>query len=126
MSTSADRACAPESREPLSPRQAEVIAFLRGYIDQHGYPPSLRDIGKALRITSTNGVNDHLVALERKGYITRDALKSRAIVLCAAATDEEMLIIHRERQAFHAARAAELERRIAAHARLREDEEATP
>ena len=47
-----------------------------------GYPPTLREIGAHMGIRSTNGVNDHLRALERKGYLTREDMKSRALRPC--------------------------------------------
>lgn len=56
-----------------------VLTFIRESIEERGYPPTIREIGEHLRIKSTNGVNDHLKALERKGYITREDMKSRAL-----------------------------------------------
>jgi len=55
----------------ITERQAEVLTEIITYINEHGYPPTLRWLGKWLGIASTNGVNDHLRALERKGYICR-------------------------------------------------------
>jgi len=63
----------------LTARQALALGFIRSCIEQQGYPPTLREIGAHMGIHSTNGVNDHLRALERKGYITRDDLKSRGL-----------------------------------------------
>ena len=63
----------------LTPRQRQVYDFIVDYIYQQGYPPTLREIGQQLQIRSTNGVNDHLRALERKGYLARDGVKSRAL-----------------------------------------------
>ena len=56
-----------------------VLDFIRQSIADHGYPPTLREIGARMGIRSTNGVNDHLRALERKGYLTREDMKSRAL-----------------------------------------------
>jgi repressor LexA len=56
-----------------------VLDFIRQSIADRGYPPTLREIGARMGIRSTNGVNDHLRALERKGYLTREDLKSRAL-----------------------------------------------
>jgi repressor LexA len=64
----------------LTDRQLEVLRFIAGQIEDRGYPPTIREIGEALDIRSTNGVNDHLKALERKGYLTRDPVKSRALI----------------------------------------------
>jgi repressor LexA len=64
----------------LTDRQLEVLRFIATQIEECGYPPTIREIGEALDIRSTNGVNDHLKALERKGYLTRDPVKSRALI----------------------------------------------
>jgi repressor LexA len=61
-------------------RQLEVLRFIARQIEDAGYPPTIREIGEALDIRSTNGVNDHLKALERKGFLTRDPAKSRALI----------------------------------------------
>jgi len=66
---------------PLTRRQKEVLDFIEVCIAESGYPPTLREIGEYLGIKSTNGVNDHLKALEKKGYIVRGSMKSRALRL---------------------------------------------
>lgn len=63
----------------LTERQQMVLDFIRQSIADRGYPPTLREIGARMGIRSTNGVNDHLRALERKGYLTREDMKSRAL-----------------------------------------------
>ncbi len=63
----------------LTSRQEQVLRFIRQSITDRGYPPTLREIGAHMGIRSTNGVNDHLRALERKGYLTREDMKSRAL-----------------------------------------------
>lgn len=63
----------------LTHRQQQVLDFIRESISERGYPPTLREIGAHMGIRSTNGVNDHLRALERKGYLTREDMKSRAL-----------------------------------------------
>jgi repressor LexA len=68
----------PPLRE-LTDRQELVLDFIYDYMEKQGWPPTLREIGSYLGIGSTNGVNDHLVALERKGYLERIPGKSRAI-----------------------------------------------
>lgn len=87
----------------LTKRQAQTLDFIRQSIEQRGYPPTLREIGEYMGIRSTNGVNDHLRALERKGYLTREDMKSRALKLVedylgapakvAAANDDDLLEI---------------------------------
>jgi repressor LexA len=63
----------------ITDRQRMVLEYICGSIDERGYPPTLREIGNKLGIRSTNGVNDHLRALERKGYLTREDMKSRTL-----------------------------------------------
>lgn len=63
----------------LTERQQQVLNFIRGCLEERGFPPTLREIGQHMGIRSTNGVNDHLKALERKGYLVREGLKSRAL-----------------------------------------------
>ena len=71
----------------MTSKQQEIFAFIRGYIEEHGYPPAIRDIGKAFDIKSPNGVMCHLRALQKKGYIHRDEKnetqggKARAITI---------------------------------------------
>jgi repressor LexA len=65
--------------EGLTQRQREILDYISMSIDQRGFPPTLREIGQHFGIRSTNGVNDHLKALEKKGYLSRDTLKSRAM-----------------------------------------------
>ena len=62
----------------LTRRQADILQFIIESIRDHGYPPTIAEIGGRFSIASTNGVNDHLVALEKKGYITRSP-KARGI-----------------------------------------------
>ena len=67
--------------QKLTDRQRAVLEFISASIQERGYPPTLREIGNHLGIRSTNGVNDHLRALERKGYLTREDMKSRTLRL---------------------------------------------
>lgn len=67
------------ARKRMTDRQSLVLKFIRDSIEQRGYPPTIREIGLKLKIRSTNGVNDHLKALERKGYLKREDMKSRAL-----------------------------------------------
>src|SRR5262245_21940265 len=65
--------------QPLTDRQEMILQFIRDSIRERGYPPTLREIGAKMGIRSTNGVSDHLRALERKGYLRREDMKSRAL-----------------------------------------------
>jgi repressor LexA len=72
----------------LTKRQAQTLDFIRQSIEERGYPPTLREIGESMGIRSTNGVNDHLRALERKGYLSREDMKSRALRLVSRESTE--------------------------------------
>jgi repressor LexA len=63
----------------LTDRQQQILDFITGSINERGFPPTLREIGEHFGIRSTNGVNDHLKALEKKGHLRREDLKSRAM-----------------------------------------------
>lgn len=63
----------------LSERQREILQFISRHIEQNGYPPTVREIGHEFGIRSTNGVAEHLKALERKGLLVKGNLKSRAL-----------------------------------------------
>ena len=67
--------------EELTERQSKVLKFIERTVSASGYPPTLREIGLAFGIRSTNGVNDHLRALMRKGYLAKEAGKSRTLTL---------------------------------------------
>ena len=66
-------------RPALTQRQEQALRYISHCLVERGYPPTLREIGEHMGIKSTNGVNDHLKALERKGYLVREELKSRAL-----------------------------------------------
>jgi repressor LexA len=68
-----------EAQGVLTDRQREILDFITRSIRERGYPPTLREIGLHFGIRSTNGVNDHLRALEKKGHLQREDLKSRAL-----------------------------------------------
>jgi repressor LexA len=68
-----------EAQGVLTDRQREILDFITRSIRDRGYPPTLREIGLHFGIRSTNGVNDHLRALEKKGHLQREDLKSRAL-----------------------------------------------
>lgn len=62
----------------LTRRQEDILHYIVTCIRDNGMPPTIAEIGRRFNISSTNGVNDHLVALERKGYIERSS-KARSI-----------------------------------------------
>lgn len=68
-------------RESLNKRQSMILDFIQEYCKMHGYPPAVRDIGKAVGLKSSSTVHMYLVQLEEKGYIRRDPAKPRAIIV---------------------------------------------
>jgi SOS-response transcriptional repressor LexA len=115
----------------LTERQTIALEFIRSHLAIHGSPPTLREIGARMGIGSTNGVNDHLRALERKGFIARRDMKSRGIQLIGdfgqdlalggpppsspelvAPPPADRAELLRERVEAHKVRAAEVERRL--------------
>jgi repressor LexA len=79
----------------LTARQQEIWQFLVTYVDDHGYPPTVREIGDAVGLASPSTVHAHLANLERAGLLRRDPTKPRAIEL-----------VGRTRSESHAAHAA--------------------
>jgi repressor LexA len=63
----------------LTKRQKEIFDFIKRYSERHGYPPTVRDIGKAIGLTSSSTVHAHLSNLEKIGLLRRDPTKPRAI-----------------------------------------------
>ena len=63
----------------LTKRQQEIFDYVKRYVGEHGYPPTVRDIGKAIGLTSSSTVHAHLGNLERLGLLRRDPTKPRAI-----------------------------------------------
>ncbi len=63
----------------LTKRQAEIFEFINGHLDKTGYPPTVREIGKALGLHSPSTVHAHLAKLEKSGVLRRDPSKPRAI-----------------------------------------------
>ena len=67
----------------LSPRQMEILKYIKKEIKTKGYPPAVREIGQAVGLSSSSTVHNHLNQLESKGYIKRDPTKPRAIEVIA-------------------------------------------
>ena len=63
----------------LTRRQQEILDFIRGELHRCGYPPSVREIGEAIGLSSSSTVHSHLAALEAKGFLRRDPSKPRAL-----------------------------------------------
>ncbi len=70
--------------EALGPRQKRVLDFILSTVEERGYPPSVREIADAVGLASPSTVHAHLEALQKKGYIRKDATKPRAIAISYA------------------------------------------
>ena len=79
----------------LTRRQNDVLTFVRRYTDSHGYPPSVREIGTAMGLTSSSTVHSHLAALERKGYLRRDPSKPRALEILRDGAGDQAVPVRR-------------------------------
>jgi repressor LexA len=65
--------------EALSDKRTQILVFIRECLKERGYPPSVREIGEAVGLTSSSTVHAHLAVLQREGYLKRDPTKPRAI-----------------------------------------------
>ena len=63
----------------ISPKQKEILEYIKSQILERGFPPAVRDICEAVNLKSTSSVHSHLETLEKNGYIRRDPTKPRAI-----------------------------------------------
>jgi repressor LexA len=69
------------AEQKLTKRQQEIFAYIKRYAAKHGYPPTVRDIGQAIGLTSPSTVHAHLANLEKAGLLRRDPTKPRALEL---------------------------------------------
>jgi repressor LexA len=69
----------PPDESGLTPRQRRVLDEIRSSVERRGYPPSMREIGEAVGLTSSSSVSHQLATLERKGFLRRDPNRPRAI-----------------------------------------------
>ncbi len=78
----------------LSPRQKDILEIIKKEITIKGYPPSVREIGEAVGLTSSSTVHNHLTILEQKGYIRRDPTKPRAIEVLDSLSEFTRKTVH--------------------------------
>jgi repressor LexA len=69
--------------DDLTPRQRRIIDFIRATVRERGYPPTVREIGEAVGLTSSSSVHSQLANLERKGVLRKDPTKPRALTMSA-------------------------------------------
>jgi repressor LexA len=81
----------------LTGRQQEIWDFLVEYVDRHGYPPTVREIGESVGLASPSTVHAHLANLERAGYLRRDPTKPRALELLHGRTAEALPAVEVQR-----------------------------
>ena len=79
----------------LTERQRQILDFLTSYLDAHGYPPTVREIGEAVGLASPSTVHAHLANLERAGLIKRDPTKPRALELTDRVRSQPAEDVHR-------------------------------
>ena len=80
----------------ITSRQQEILQFLQQFISESGYPPTLREIGKQFGMSSTFGVQRHIEALQKKGYLSRDSNTSRGLNILRDSDNNELPSIQRE------------------------------
>ena len=76
----------------ISPKQLEILEYIKSEILNRGYPPAVREICEAVHLKSTSSVHSHLETLEKNGYIRRDPTKPRAIEI----VDDDFNLVRRE------------------------------
>ncbi len=69
----------PADETGLTPRQRKVLEVIRDSVERRGYPPTIREIGEAVGLSSTSSVSHQLSTLQKKGFLRRDATKPRAV-----------------------------------------------
>ena len=79
----------PADDNGLTPRQLKILSVIKKAVEDQGYPPSMREIGKAAGLSSTASVTYQLQILEEKGWIRRDASRGRAIEITLPGQDGE-------------------------------------
>jgi repressor LexA len=81
--------------EELTKRQQQLFDFIQEYYNRNGYPPTIREIARKMKIKSTKGVVDHLTALQKKGFIKRSEYQSRGITISDGSPGAETPIMGR-------------------------------
>jgi repressor LexA len=77
--------------EPLTKRQAQILAFIRDHISAHGYAPSYREIGGNFGLSSTATIAEHIESLRAKGYLTQEENLARSIQLTEVPNEQSLL-----------------------------------
>ena len=78
-----------ENMKPITKRQQAILDFIKEEVDKRGYPPSVREIGLAVGLSSTASVHNQLNQLEKKGLIRKDKSTTRGIVILSPESKQE-------------------------------------
>lgn len=92
-----ERICMSGDMEQLSTRQKEVLQFIQTTVSERGYPPSVREIGDAIGLSSPSTVHSHLSTLVKYGFLRRDPTKPRAIEVTSHSDEESSMPVGRQR-----------------------------
>lgn len=87
----------------LSRRQDQILGYIKTSIVERGFPPSIREIGLQVDLSSSSTVHSHLKSIENKGYIKRDPSKPRSIQVLDMPTRQSPLVVHHNLIAKHVA-----------------------
>lgn len=82
----------PTSKNRLSRRQEQILFFIRESVESRGFPPSIREIGEAVGLSSSSTVHSHLRSLEGKGFLKRNPSKPRSIELLDGSSNRPRLV----------------------------------
>ncbi|MBV8531487.1 MAG: transcriptional repressor LexA [Candidatus Eremiobacteraeota bacterium] len=79
--------------KPATERQRRILEVIRNFTAEHGYPPSVREIGERVGLSSSSTIHAHLKALERRGFISRDPTKPRALRSAGLPATSDALVL---------------------------------
>lgn len=82
----------PAEAEPLTARQRRIVDFIAETVQKRGYPPTVREIGEAVGLTSSSSVHAQLANLERRGLLRKDPTKPRAMTLSESERAEGVVV----------------------------------
>ena len=79
--------------KPATERQRRILEIIRAFTVEHGYPPSVREIGERVGLSSSSTIHAHLKALERRGLISRDPTKPRALRSGTLPSAQDVIVV---------------------------------
>lgn len=85
-------ACYGRRMEKMTPRQQRILEFIRRTVRERGYPPTVREIGEAVGLTSSSSVHAQIANLQRKGLLRKDAAKPRAIEVSGGRPTDAVIV----------------------------------